>query len=452
MLYSQSLGQSINQAYPQNSSGFVSNANSQHQTLKSSNLSKPSTANPASNPASNPSNPTHSKSSTSDQISTVIPQQQSSSSSSSSPFRKVPPVTQQRVHHPQPCNSNDTPLSGDGLQYWYNPDFWKVYLERQKDKDWLISQSNLSETDKKNWQDIRTWDKVCGPDEIIVKMGIFKKRRGYYSIKTRMFLYCVCKGLIFFHGSPQGFPHVFPPRVPPTGSPHGCAKCPKRPKIVKKPQNFKHFSIFKLFPWCARCAKKGRTTPLGPLASLARALPVLRVYLRKFRFFFGFWYFFNFQLFFGFWWLRKNLFFFLFFFPRPIPISFDNPDFPTFTNAFPLTYSPTHTNGFKSRTGVKNHGGLRFAYYDMDKFKKWGFNEDFKVQKQCYKGEIPMSNAMKRHHISSFSNFKNLNIETPGRVYYLNNYKDMEAVNWKNLLIDVMTKLYGSDFDDEDDF
>ena len=88
----------------------------------------------------------------------------------------------------------------------------------------------------------------------------------------------------------------------------------------------------------------------------------------------------------------------------------------------------------------------------MDKFKKWGFNEDFKVQKQCYKGEIPMSNAMKRHHISSFSNFKNLNIETPGRVYYLNNYKDMEAVNWKNLLIDVMTKLYGSDFDDEDDF
>ena len=207
MLYSQSLGQSINQAYPQNSSGFVSNANSQHQTLKSSNLSKPSTANqatnPASNPASNPSNPTHSKSSTSDQISTVIPQQQSSSSSSSSPFRKVPPVTQQRVHHPQPCNSNDTPLSGDGLQYWYNPDFWKVYLERQKDKDWLISQSNLSETDKKNWQDIRTWDKVCGPDEIIVKMGIFKKRRGYYSIKTRMFLYCVCKGLICF---PQGVP------------------------------------------------------------------------------------------------------------------------------------------------------------------------------------------------------------------------------------------------------
>ena len=97
-----------------------------------------------------------------------------------------------RIDRHQPCNSNDTPLSLDGLQHWHDPEFLKVYLERQKGKGWM-NQSNLSETDKKNWQDIRTWDQVCGPDEIIVKMGVFKKQRGYYSVKKRMFLYFVCK-------------------------------------------------------------------------------------------------------------------------------------------------------------------------------------------------------------------------------------------------------------------
>jgi hypothetical protein len=283
MLYSQSLSQSTNQPsqsnqwYQQNPSGFVSNTNLQHQNFKKSIPPNQSTATLTSNSISS-----------TEPKKVLFPQQSSS------------PHHRHRHTFVPPCNSNDTPLSGDGLQYWYNSEYHSIYLKRQKDKDWL-NQSNLSEMDKKNWQDIRTWDKVCGPDEFIVKMGIFKKRRGYYSIKTRMFL---------------------------------------------------------------------------------------------------------------------------------------------------LTYSPSGKNGFKTRSGDKNHKGLRFAYYDMEKFKKWGFNEDFKVQKQCYKGEIPMSTAIKRHHITSFSNFKNLNIETPGRVYYLNNYKDQEAVNWKNLLMDVMTQLHGSDFED----
>ena len=89
-----------------------------------------------------------------------------------------------------------------------------------------------------------------------------------------------------------------------------------------------------------------------------------------------------------------------------------------------MTYSSSETNGFKNRSGVKNYKGLRFAYYDVDKFKKFGWNEDFKVQKHTYKGEIAMNSSVNCHHIIALSNYRDLNIELPGRMYYLNNYKD----------------------------
>jgi len=199
--------------------------------------------------------------------------------------------------------ANDTPFSGSGLEYWSDVKYHKTYLHRQQNlNNWLANQTDLSEETKEKWKLVHNWNKVCGPDEIIIKMGMFRKRRAYYSIKTRMFL---------------------------------------------------------------------------------------------------------------------------------------------------LTYSPTERNGFKTRSGPKNYKGIRFSYYDADKFRDFGWNEDFKVKKQCYKGEIPLTEAVKRHHIVALNNFRNLNIETPGRVYYLNNYKDAQAVNWQDLLYTVMEKLYGSEcFDD----
>ncbi len=98
---------------------------------------------------------------------------------------------------------------------------------------------------------------------------------------------------------------------------------------------------------------------------------------------------------------------------------------------FLLTYSPYEKS-------ENNKRGLRFAYYDQDKFRKYGYDKSHPVSKQCYKGEVPMTDKIM---INALPNFKNLVIETPGRVYYLLDLKS-SAKHWKDKLDTVMKRLW----------
>lgn len=106
------------------------------------------------------------------------------------------------------------------------------------------------------------------------------------------------------------------------------------------------------------------------------------------------------------------------------------------TRMFLLTYSPSQQNN-KTK-------GIRFSYYDIAKFDKYGWDKNLPPQKRCYKGEIMLTSQVKERHVTSYADFKYWTIETPGRVYYLID-KNRGASTWKNKVDEVMRNRYGAD-------